>query len=725
MSSDGSIIFAYDGYQSYQGIYKSFDRGVTWSFTSTSGLILNPNTGESNFDMSCSDDGKYVFLGGNWLSNDYGASFHTTPLFLISTYSWTRVACDSTGRYCLCGNSNVGIYSIYASEDYGMHWVVAQNPSSWAPLDLRPETGCMTRDNHLAVFMMYDFDVGSSTTYMRQTTYNDYVGSQGPQGATGAQGFQGATGAQGFQGATGAQGFQGATGAQGFQGATGTSYWSISGNNLYPTTITNNVGIGTTEPSYPLSFGTTNQGNCIIALYDDGSGDNWYGIGCPIDDNNVLTFGAGLASGDDPQMVLSSDGYVGINTTTPNFPLDVNGTANLVDTLTIQNSTDSNSILTLTQSGIDTIIENSMSIGTIFIKTKNGSGALNNTISINSSSGIDIGTNLNMDNNLIDQVSSITWNDNTTQYTAGQWSNGTSSAIYYAAGNVGINTTTPSFPLDVNGNANVAGTLTMGTANQILCNLQEGTTALTTVFLYSENARSGAINFGSGTTAKTITIGNTTGSNILNLTSNTVNLQTVSGSILIGTTATAGVINIGGSSTNSLTIQRPIQLSSGADPTGAVSAIGYIPTNVASGTAAISAPQTANTYTWSTGGFAPGTALTLGIGVWMLSIGAKTSMSSNVSNFNYNMGFMNSVPVTGNGAAASKAPDNTIGGINGDIRNDDLVNLTNGNYIYQIGGVVVNNYGGTFNSMYGIFNAVWTAGTITMASLTIRATKIG
>jgi hypothetical protein len=63
----------------------------------------------------------------------------------------------------------------------------------------------------------------------------------------------------------------------------------------------------------------------------------------------------------------------------------------------------------------------------------------------------------------------------------------------------------------------------MGTANQILCNLQEGTTALTTVLLYSENARSGAINFGSGTTAKTITIGNNT-SGITNINGQTLNM---------------------------------------------------------------------------------------------------------------------------------------------------------------------------------------------------------
>ena len=228
---------------------------------------------------------------------------------------------------------------------------------------------------------------------------------------------------------------------------------------MYPTTILNNVGIGTTEPSYPLSFGTTNQGNCIIALYDDGSGDNWYGIGSPIDDNNVLTFGAGLASGDDPQMVLSSDGYVGINTTTPSFPLDVNGnvnfngTANLVNTLTITNSVDSSSILTLSQGGVDTTIQNSNNSGTIFIKTKNGSGVLNNTISINSSSGINIGTNLIMNNNLIDELNSIYWNDGTVQTTAGQWINGPSSSIYYASGNVGIGKV-PTVALDVSGNVN-------------------------------------------------------------------------------------------------------------------------------------------------------------------------------------------------------------------------------------------------------------------------------
>ena len=182
---------------------------------------------------------------------------------------------------------------------------------------------------------------------------------------------------------------------------------------------------------------------------------------------------------------------------------------------------------------------------------------------------------------------------------------------------------------------------------------------------------------------------------------------------------TSGSITIGGTSggSSTLTIQRPIQLSAGANPAAVTNAIGYILPNVNSSSGVTSAP--ANTFTWNTG------LMTLGLGVWMLSIGANLNMAASIQDFNYNMGFMNTVPVVGDSPTASQAPTNTISGINGNIRNDDNANLTNGNYIYQVGGVIVNNYDGIYNSMYGIFNADWSVGTITMASLTIRATKIG
>ena len=53
-----------------------------------------------------------------------------------------------------------------------------------------------------------------------------------------------------------------------------------------------------------MSLGIENK-NCKLALYDNGSGDDWYGIGAS---NYNLTFGAGLTAGGNPQMKLRSDG---------------------------------------------------------------------------------------------------------------------------------------------------------------------------------------------------------------------------------------------------------------------------------------------------------------------------------------------------------------------------------------------------------------------------------
>ena len=183
---------------------------------------------------------------------------------------------------------------------------------------------------------------------------------------------------------------------------------------------------------------------------------------------------------------------------------------------------------------------------------------------------------------------------------------------------------------------------------------------------------------------------------------------------------TSGSLTIGGSSTNTLTIQRPILLSSGSNPASASSAIGYQLPIVSSGTGVLSLPLVNPSYTISTG------VRTLGIGVWLLSLNVDMTTASNVANFNYNMGFMSSAPITGDSATASSAPSNTLGGINGNIRNDDNTNLTNGTYIYQIGGVVLNNYGGAYNNMYGIFNFTWnTTGTIDFGTFSILATRIG
>jgi filamentous hemagglutinin len=259
------------------------------------------------------------------------------------------------------------------------------------------------------------------------------------------------------------------------------------------------------------------------------------------------------------------------------------------------------------------------------------------------------------------------------------------------------------------GNNMTGGTITIGGA----------TTTSTAITIGNGSNQSGAISIGTGASAsKAITIGNVSGAfGTLNLGCATISIANASNTtaLNLGTGMTSGTTTIGGSGTNALSIQRPLVLTSGADPASATSAIGFILTNITGTSGAISAPT--NTYTWSTG------AMTLPIGVYMLSLYAEY-VSTGITAFVINLGFMSSAPTTGDSATASNAPTNTISGINGNLRNSDPITLDNGTYIQNIGGVVVNNYGGTFNSIYGIMNADWSAGTITMTALTIRAVKI-
>ena len=84
---------------------------------------------------------------------------------------------------------------------------------------------------------------------------------------------------------------------------------------------------------------------------------------------------------------------------------------------------------------------------------------------------------------------------------------------------------------------------------------------------------------------------------------------------------------------------------------------------------------------------------------------------------------MTSAPTTGNSASASKAPTNTLAGLNAWIGDSDGVNIDDGTYGRQFGGVVLNNYSGTYNNLYGIFNWYATIGTLATI-LTLRAVKI-
>jgi len=92
----------------------------------------------------------------------------------------------------------------------------------------------------------------------------------------------------------------------------------LTGNALF----TGNVGIGTTTPGAQLDLGTAVT-TIKVAAYNDGSAV--YGMGV---NSGELTFGSGLTSvSGTPQLVLTFAGYLGVRTTTPSYPLYVNGTA--------------------------------------------------------------------------------------------------------------------------------------------------------------------------------------------------------------------------------------------------------------------------------------------------------------------------------------------------------------------------------------------------------------
>jgi len=90
------------------------------------------------------------------------------------------------------------------------------------------------------------------------------------------------------------------------------------------------VGIGTTSPNNSLSFGTPANGSRQIGLYENGTA--YYGFGTDV---NRLAIYASNSAGTAERVTVTSDGKVGIGTTAPAYPLDVNTSARIKGDLRI------------------------------------------------------------------------------------------------------------------------------------------------------------------------------------------------------------------------------------------------------------------------------------------------------------------------------------------------------------------------------------------------------
>ncbi len=106
-----------------------------------------------------------------------------------------------------------------------------------------------------------------------ETGVQGVQGNTGVQGETGVQGTQGDTGVAGIQGETGVEGVTGETGVQGTQGITGVGiqYWDRDAGNgyLYPSTLSDRVGIGTTTPRGSLEiYGTPDSTWGTSVIFD-------------------------------------------------------------------------------------------------------------------------------------------------------------------------------------------------------------------------------------------------------------------------------------------------------------------------------------------------------------------------------------------------------------------------------------------------------------------------
>jgi len=214
--------------------------------------------------------------------------------------------------------------------------------------------------------------------------------------------------------------------------------WTVSGSNVFYNG--GNVGIGTSTPGFPLNFPSTVGDK--ISLY--GQSGSHYGIGVQAGvlqihndtSSSAICFGYGSSANFTESMRINGNGNVGIGTISPNALLEVNG-----NVLFDKNATISGGLAVTGGANLNSTLA--------VAGNANLNGALTVAGNANLNSALTVGGNANL--NSTATIAGYVTMANGAQVN-GYFSMGDGATMYgnlTQYGSIGIGTSTPGFPLEV------------------------------------------------------------------------------------------------------------------------------------------------------------------------------------------------------------------------------------------------------------------------------------
>ena len=253
--------------------------------------------------------------------------------------------------------------------------------------------------------------------------------------------------------------------------------WSNNSTNVF--LMSSNVGIGTSNPAFPLDvFGTIRGSNIYTSSNDNAllPSHSFY------QDSNTGMFHAsnqtlGFTAGGSEKMRITSSGFIGINNPAPSNNLDIIGTASIQGNLQMNGSMNVRGIKVLGGNGtVANLTATSVqgfsndATGIILSLASNTSayslrvqGNTTEVMRITGNGNVGIGTSspsypLDISGDI--NFTGILRKANV-PYVGSQWSNN-STNVFLLTSNVGIGTNNPAYPLDIFGNIHATSNLYIG-----------------------------------------------------------------------------------------------------------------------------------------------------------------------------------------------------------------------------------------------------------------------